>query len=28
VSCHYTFHVYRPQEYNGWNITYALRYRF
>jgi hypothetical protein len=28
VSAHYTFHFYRPDEYNGWNITYALRYRF
>ncbi|UCG15853.1 MAG: hypothetical protein JSV19_11215 [Phycisphaerales bacterium] len=28
VSGHYTFHFYRPEEYNGWNITYALRYRF
>lgn len=25
---HYTFHFYRPEEYNGWNVTFALRYRF
>lgn len=28
LSVHYTFHVYRPDEYNGWNVTYALRYKF
>ena len=28
LSVHYTFHFYRPEEYNGWNLTYALRYRF
>ncbi|MCK4658903.1 MAG: hypothetical protein KAV82_05215 [Phycisphaerae bacterium] len=28
LSTHYTFHLYRPEEYNGWNVTYALRYRF
>ncbi|MFH0982125.1 MAG: hypothetical protein V2A79_11355 [Planctomycetota bacterium] len=28
LSVHYTFHFYRPEEYNGWNVTYALRYRF
>jgi len=27
-SVHYTFHFYRPEEYNGYNITLALRYRF
>ncbi len=24
----YTFHVYRPDEYNGWNFLTGLRYRF
>ncbi len=24
----YRFHVYRPEEYNGWNIMTGLRYRF
>lgn len=28
LSVHYTFHFYRPEEYDGWNLTYALRYRF
>lgn len=28
ASIHYTFHFYRPEEYNGYNITTALRYRF
>ena len=28
LQTHYTFHAYRPEEYNGWNITYALRYKF
>ncbi len=28
LQAHYTFHAYRPEEYNGWNITYALRYKF
>ncbi|MFQ5461583.1 MAG: hypothetical protein ACE5E5_03050 [Phycisphaerae bacterium] len=23
----YTFHVYRPQEYNSWNVVASLRYR-
>lgn len=27
-SWHYTFHFYRPTEYNGWNTVLALRYRF
>lgn len=28
TSAHYTFHFYRPEEYNGYNITLAFRYRF
>ncbi|MCG3131052.1 MAG: hypothetical protein FLDDKLPJ_01827 [Phycisphaerae bacterium] len=28
ASIHYTFHFYRPEEYNGYNITTAFRYRF
>lgn len=28
TSAHYTFHFYRPEEYNGYNITIAFRYRF
>ncbi len=28
TSIHYTFHFYRPEEYNGYNITTAFRYRF
>ncbi len=28
LSGHYTFHFYRPDEYNGANIVFALRYRF
>ncbi len=28
LSAHYTFHFYRPEEYNGTNIVFALRYRF
>lgn len=28
MQIHYTFHAYRPEDYNGWNLTYALRYEF
>jgi hypothetical protein len=28
MQIHYTFHAYRPEEYNGWNLTYAIRYEF
>ena len=28
LSGHYTFHFYRPDEYNGTNIVFAFRYRF
>ena len=28
ISGHYTFHFYRPEEYNGTNLILALRYRF
>lgn len=28
LQVHYTFHFYRPEEYNSWNVTYALRYQF
>ena len=28
ISSHYSFHFYRPEEYNTWNIVSALRYRF
>ncbi|MCH8146741.1 MAG: hypothetical protein IH987_01945 [Planctomycetes bacterium] len=28
VSSHYSFHFYRPNEYNTWNFVSALRYRF
>lgn len=28
VSTHYAFHYYRPDEYNSWVVTTALRYRF
>ena len=28
VSSHYSYHFYRPNEYNTWNIVSALRYRF
>jgi hypothetical protein len=28
LQTHYTFHFYRPEEYNGWNVTYAFRYQF
>ncbi len=28
LSGDYKFHFYRPEEYNGWNVTTALRYRF
>ncbi len=28
LSGDYSFHAYRPQEYNGWRITFGLRYRF
>jgi hypothetical protein len=27
-SGHYTFHFYRPEEYNGYNMVFAFRYRF
>lgn len=27
VSSHYSFHFYRPNEYNTWNFVSALRYR-
>lgn len=28
LSSHYSYHFYRPGEYNTWNIVSALRYRF
>ena len=28
VSSHYSYHFYRPNEYNTWNIVSVLRYRF
>jgi len=28
ISTHYSFHFYRPEEYNSWNFVTALRYRF
>ncbi len=28
LSGHYTFHFYRPDEYNGANVVFAFRYRF
>jgi hypothetical protein len=28
LSGHYTFHAYRPDEYNGFNMVGTLRYRF
>ncbi len=28
ISLHYTFHLYRPEEYNGYNAIFAFRYRF
>lgn len=28
LQVHHTFHLYRPEEYNSWNLTHALRYRF
>jgi hypothetical protein len=28
LSGDYKFHFYRPEEYNGWNVTTAVRYRF
>ena len=28
LSGDYKFHFYRPEEYNGWNVTTALRYQF
>lgn len=28
MQIHYTFHAYRPEEFNGWNLTYAFRYEF
>ena len=28
LQVHHTFHFYRPEEYNSWNVTHALRYRF
>ncbi len=28
LQVHHTFHFYRPEEYNSWNLTHALRYRF
>ena len=28
LQLHYTQHFYKPEEYNSWNLTYALRYEF
>ena len=28
LSGDYRFHFYRPEEYNGWNLTTGVRYRF
>ena len=28
ITGHYSFHLYRPEEFNGWNAITTLRYRF